>query len=83
MAISTDMLALLFALVSAICAAGYLLGAVSHRMTTGQGDAPIDEAGDPLGFRAIMVFQANGAILFAAAALLISLSRVALRDLPI
>ena len=70
---STEPLALFCALVSAICAFGYLLGAFSHRTATAPGAALLDEPADPLGFRSVMAFQAACAILFAAAALLISL----------
>ena len=73
MAHPTDAFALFCALVSAICALGYLLGAVSHRMTTGQGEALLDAPADPLGFRSVMAFQASGAILFAATALAMGL----------
>jgi hypothetical protein len=67
---STDPFALFCAIASAICASGYLLGALSHRTAAAEGAELLDEAGDPLGFRSVMVFQASGAILFAAAALL-------------
>lgn len=77
MAHPTDPIALFCALVSAICALGYLLGAFSHRIAMRQGNALVEEAGDPLDFRSVMAFQAVGAILFAAASLLISLSGIA------
>jgi hypothetical protein len=81
MAHPTDPLALFCALVSAICALGYLFGALSHRVATRQGNVLIDTAGDPLGFRSVMAFQAIGAILFAAAALLWPLWSGELRNL--
>ena len=78
MANSIDQLALLCAIASAICASGYLLGACSHRMTAPEGVAMLDEAGDPLGFRSVMAFQAVGAVVFAAAALVAEVAQVAL-----
>ena len=71
MANPIDQFALFCAIASAICAAGYLLGACSHRMTAGEGAALLDQGDDPLGFRSVMAFQAAGAILFAGAALLL------------
>jgi hypothetical protein len=68
---SIDPLALFCAIASAICAFGYLFGACSHRIAMQQGAIGLDEAGDPLGFRSVMAFQGTGAILFAAAALLL------------
>ena len=81
MANPIDQLALLCAIASAICAAGYLLGACSHRMTASEGVALLDAAGDPLGFRSVMAFQAVGAVLFAAAALVGELWGAALPSL--
>ena len=75
---STDPIALFCALVSAICALGYLLGAVSHRIAMLQSHALFEEAGDALDFRSVMAFQVVGAILFAAASLLASLCGVAI-----
>ncbi|MDB5669717.1 MAG: hypothetical protein JWO25_676 [Alphaproteobacteria bacterium] len=74
---STDPIALFCALFSAICALGYLLGAFSHRIAMLQSHALVEEAGDALDFRSVMVFQAVGAMLFAAASLLISLCGIA------
>jgi hypothetical protein len=76
-----DPLALFCALAAAICAFGYLLGAVSHRMTAAEGVALLDQPDDPLGFRSIMAFQAVGAVLFAAAAVVEALSGVALSSM--
>jgi hypothetical protein len=68
-----DPLALFCAIASAICAFGYLLGACSHRIATQPGGMPHDEPGDPLGFRSVMAFQGLGAVLLAAAALLLKI----------
>jgi hypothetical protein len=81
MANPIDPFALFCAIASAICAFGYLLGACSHRMTAREGAAILDEAGDPLGFRSIMAFQAAGAVLFAAGALVGELGGVGVAGL--
>ena len=47
-------------------------------MTAPEGVAMLDEAGDPLGFRSVMAFQAVGAVVFAAAALVAEVAQVAL-----